>query len=436
MRLLLSPLAVIVGTPLAAGYLVAPPGTAFPGTISTCSEWVAYASGMTCASIESTYGITAAEFATWNPDCVLGGSCSVITGFDYCIEVNYGTISASSASSTTSTSTQTTFVTSTTTTAGNGVTTPTPIQAGMVDNCNSFHMVVSDDTCATIASAAGISQTDFADYNPGVGSGCSSLWLGYYVCTGIIGETASKTTVASTTTAGNGITTPTPTQTGMVDNCNSFHMVDSGDSCQTIATAAGIVLADFYSWNSGVGSGCSSLWLGYYVCTGVVGSTPTTTAATTTTAGNGISTPTPTQAGMVGNCNSFHMVVSDDTCATIASEAGISTTDFYSWNSGVGSGCSSLWLGYYVCTGVIGSTPTTTKKTTTSTGNGVTTPTPTQPGIVSNCNKFHEVVSGDGCQAIANAAGITLAQFEAWNTQVGSSCSTLWLGYYVCIGIL
>jgi hypothetical protein len=65
MRLLLSPLAVIVGTPLAAGYLVAPPGTAFPGTISTCSEWVAYASGMTCASIESTYGITAAEFATW-----------------------------------------------------------------------------------------------------------------------------------------------------------------------------------------------------------------------------------------------------------------------------------------------------------------------------------------------------------------------------------
>lgn len=163
---------------------------------------------------------------------------------------------------------------------------------------------------------------------------------------------------------------------------------------------------------------------------------PTTTAATTTTAGNGISTPTPTQAGMVGNCNSFHMVVSDDTCATIASEAGISTTDFYSWNSGVGSGCSSLWLGYYVCTGVIGSTPTTTKKTTTSTGNGVTTPTPTQPGIVSNCNKFHEVVSGDGCQAIANAAGITWAQFEAWNTQAGSNCSTLWLGYYVCIGIL
>jgi LysM repeat protein len=241
----------------------------------------------------------------------------------------------------------------------------------MVDNCNSFHMVVSDDTCASIASSAGISQTDFADYNPGVGSGCSSLWLGYYVCIGIIGETASKTTVASTTTAGNGIATPTPTQAGMVDNCNSFHMVDSGDSCQTIATAAGIALADFYSWNSGVGSGCSSLWLGYYVCTGVVGSTPTPTAATTTTAGNGISTPTPTQAGMVGNCNSFHMVVSDDTCATIASEAGISTTDFYSWNSGVGSGCSSLWLGYYVCTGVIGSTPTTTKRLLLQPGMGL-----------------------------------------------------------------
>ncbi|KAJ5986039.1 hypothetical protein N7451_010404 [Penicillium sp. IBT 35674x] len=283
----------------------------------------------------------------------------------------------------------------------------------MVENCNSFYMVVSGDTCASIAAAAGISQADFYDWNSGVGSGCSSLWLGYYVCTGVIGSTPITTTAMTTTSAGNGVTTPTPTQAGMVDDCNGFHL------------------------NSGVGSGYSSLWLGYYVCTGVIGSTPTTTTAmTTTSAGNGVTTPTPTQAGMVDDCNGFHLVASGDSCQTIATAAGIALADFYSWNSGVGSGCSSLWLRYYVYTGVIGSTPTTTAVTTTSAGNGVTTPTPIQPGMVSNCNKFHDVVSGDGCQTIANAAGITLTQFETWNTEVGSSCSILWLGYYVCIGIL
>ncbi|KAJ5986038.1 hypothetical protein N7451_010403 [Penicillium sp. IBT 35674x] len=128
MRLLFSPLAVIFGVPLAAGYLVAPPGTAFPGTILTCSAWVAYSTGLTYDEIESTYGLTAAEFAAWNPDSALTGSCSLMSGFDYCVQVNYGTASSStSATSTSSTSsTPTTFVTTTTTSAGNGVSTPTP----------------------------------------------------------------------------------------------------------------------------------------------------------------------------------------------------------------------------------------------------------------------------------------------------------------------
>ncbi|KAJ5798431.1 uncharacterized protein N7503_007727 [Penicillium pulvis] len=354
MRLLFSPLAVIFGVPLAAGYLVAPPGTAFPGTISTCSAWVAYSTGLTCDEIESTYGLTAAEFAAWNPDSALTGSCSLMSGFDYCVQVNYGTASSStSATSTSSTSSiPTTFVTTTTTSAGNGVSTPTPTQVGMVENCNSFYMVVSGDTCASIAAAAGISQADFYDWNSGVGSGCSSLWLGYYVCTGVIGSTPT-TTAVTTTSAGNGVTTPTPTQAGMVDDCNGFHLVASGDSCQTIATAAGIALADFYDWNSGVGSGCSSLWLAYYVCTGVIGSTPTTTAVTTTSAGNGVTTPTPIQPGMVSNCNKFHDVVSGDGCQTIANAAGITLTQFETWNTEVGSSCSTLWLGYYVCIGIL-----------------------------------------------------------------------------------
>jgi hypothetical protein len=62
-------------------------------------------------------------------------------------------------------------------------------------------------------------------------------------------------------------------------------------------------------------------------------------------------------------------------------------------------------------------------------------PTPYQTGMATNCNKFHFVVSGDECGAIATSAGITLANFYSWNPAVGSTCATLDLGDYVCIGV-
>ncbi|RYP35821.1 hypothetical protein DL767_003676 [Monosporascus sp. MG133] len=81
-------------------------------------------------------------------------------------------------------------------------------------------------------------------------------------------------------------------------------------------------------------------------------------------------------------------------------------------------------------------TPTTTVPPTTTVGNGVATPSPTQPGTVSNCNRFYLVSSGDTCSAVASRAGISLSQFSAWNPQTGgASCSSLWLDYYVCIGV-
>jgi hypothetical protein len=139
---------------------------------------------------------------------------------------------------------------------------------------------------------------------------------------------------------------------------------------------------------------------------------------------------------MVGNCNTFYLVQSGDQCGTIASSHGISLSNFYLWNPAVGSTCATLDAGDYVCVNVVGGTTTTSKPTTTSAGNGVATPTPYQTGITTNCNEFHLVVSGDQCGTIASNAGITLANFYAWNPAVGSTCTTLWLGYYVCIGIL
>jgi LysM repeat protein len=135
----------------------------------------------------------------------------------------------------------------------------------------------------------------------------------------------------------------------MVSNCDAFYKVKSGDECATIASSHGITVNQLYTWNTQIGTGCSGLWAEYYICVSVIGASPT---STTTTTGNGISTPTPTQAGMTGSCRRFHLVGSGDSCESIAQDAGITLARFYSWNSGVGSSCGSLWLGYYVCIGV------------------------------------------------------------------------------------
>ncbi|KOS19721.1 hypothetical protein ESCO_001355 [Escovopsis weberi] len=89
---------------------------------------------------------------------------------------------------------------------------------------------------------------------------------------------------------------------------------------------------------------------------------------------------------------------------------------------------------------------TTTSTTTTSTTSKATssaaqpaptsnTPSPTQPGIADNCDKYHKVVSGDGCGAIEAQYGISNDQFSQWNPNIDSQCSNLWVDYYVCVGV-
>lgn len=211
-------------------------------------------------------------------------------------------------------------------------------------------------------------------------------------------------------------------------------MVVDGDGCTAIAQEYGISMRQLMDYNPEVKADCSGLWLGYYVCVSIIGVEPTTTTTTSTTSTptNGISTPTPTRPGMVSNCDAFYNVKSGDECGVIARNHGISVNQLYTWNTQIGADCSGLWAGYYICVSVIGVDPTST---TTSTGNGIATPTPTQTGMVGNCRVFHLVVSGDNCESIAQDAGITLARFYSWNSAVGSSCGSLYLGYYVCIGI-
>ncbi|KAK0385976.1 hypothetical protein NLU13_7150 [Sarocladium strictum] len=305
--------------------------------------------------------------------------------------------------------------------------------------------------CKDMPTEWGISMENWLRWNPSLTSDCGNFINGRSYCVEAPSSgdddpqessTTSSSQSSSTTTSGNGIATPTPTQSGIVSNCNKFHLVKDTTTCQGIVDYNKISMTDFMAWNNGVNAECTNLWLGTYACVGVLGGTQTTKTTTSkpssTTKGNGIATPTPTQPGMAGNCNKFHLIKETTTCQGIVDYNKISMADFNKWNPTVNTGCTNLWLGTYACVGVLGATSTvsTTKTTTTSKGNGVTTPTPTQPGMVSNCNKFHLIKEGTTCQGIVDYNKITMANFKKWNPAVNDGCTNLWLGSYACVGVI
>ncbi|KAH8799634.1 hypothetical protein F5884DRAFT_111945 [Xylogone sp. PMI_703] len=400
---------------------VSAPAPTATGTTKTCYKWHVLKTNDTCTLLVEEYGLSLDLLRVWNSN--INSACSnLVVGDAYCVDGS---------------NMMATFTT---------VSPPATTPSGTVNPCYRWHTVVSEDSCQLIQDEYGVSLALLRAWNPSINSTCSNLVNGDAYCVDGAGRSSSLSTVAP----------PGPTPSGTWPTCYEWYTVVSGDSCTAIETKYGIYFDLFRAWNLNINVNCTNLQVGDAYCVNGAGNlsttttpkttttgtkttskttTKTTTKATTTT-GNGIATPTPIQTGMATNCNKFHLVVSGDQCGTIATNAGISLTQFYSWNPAVGSTCATLFLGYYVCIDVIGVTPTTTHTTTTTKGNGVTTPTPIQTGMVKNCDKFHLVVSGDQCGAIASNAGITLTQFYSWNPAVGSTCATLFLGYYVCIGIL
>lgn len=94
----------------------------------------------------------------------------------------------------------------------------------------------------------------------------------------------------------------------------------------------------------------------------------------------------------------------------------------------VGSNCQYLQIGYAYCVAVSGTGSSATTTTTTSSA-----PAPTRSGTASNCSKYYTVQSGDSCQAIDDKFGITFATLYKWNTNIGSNCESLWVGYSLCV---
>ncbi len=181
----------------------------------TCNFSSTAASGDTCQSFATEWGLTLDGFEALNP----GISCPGLTaGSSYCV---LGTVASSTSTTTSGTPVTTTTVVTTPATTTTATTTNTastssptlsfsyqPTQSGIATNCNNFYLVESRDTCPSIQSQYGISVSQFNALNPSVGARkyfgiidyqaskvhgmltsfstleCDNLFRGYYVCVG------------------------------------------------------------------------------------------------------------------------------------------------------------------------------------------------------------------------------------------------------------
>ncbi|CAN9201072.1 unnamed protein product [Alternaria alternata] len=84
---------------------------------------------------------------------------------------------------------------------------------------------------------------------------------------------------------------------------------------------------------------------------------------------------------MVTNCAKFHRIAAGVACRQVISFQKITLADFVKWNPTVKNDCTGMQANVNVCVGIIG-------------GNGIQTPQPTQPGMVTNCKKSHYAETG------------------------------------------
>jgi len=125
-------------------------------------------------------------------------------------------------------------------------------------------------------------------------------------------------------------------------------------------------------------------------------------------------------------CNFSTPASYGDTCQSIASDWGLTVQGFQDLNPGVA--CPDLVpdTSYCVIGSISSDSPSTTTTGTTTTKPPTTSTTssspysPMQPGLVSNCNNFYRVASGDTCQQIEGKYGISPAQFSSWNPYINA----------------
>lgn len=238
----------------------------------------------------------------------------------------------------------------------------------------------------------------------------------------------------------------------------TLQQVPEGATCDSLAAAftstnLTVTTAQFLAWNPNVNGLCDNLLAGDLVCSdppggsyipppppaGAVngssytrGGNPGSDAGDGTglsPSGVGSNAPSPTQSGIVVDCDRYDQPTDGEGCEAFAQSHNITSGSLYKWNTILGhngADCGSEFqLGYYYCIDAGGAVPPV--------------PSPHQDGIADNCDSYAEAKDGEYCSLFADEHNITTANLYAWNTVLGSNgenCgSSFFKDYYYCIGV-
>ncbi|OKL55262.1 hypothetical protein UA08_09466 [Talaromyces atroroseus] len=302
-----------------------PPTPTQSGITPLCTEYAQAQSGDGCWSLTTLWQISESDFYAWNPVLgTAGENCStaLLAGDWYCIGVQGATTSSSAPSTATTTP---------------PAATPSPVQPGIDPQCTAYAEAQSGDYCSAFATEYNITTAELYEWNPVLGANGQNCSLQFqentYYCIGAASTSPSTTasTIASTTSTSSPTTTlavPSPAQTGIDPDCTAYAEAVSGDYCSEFATANNITPAQLYAWNPILGTdgaGCSTEFQAdTWYCVGVPSSSP-------------VSVPSPVQSGIASNCDQYAEAVSGDTCSGFAVAHDITTAQFYSWNTILGT---------------------------------------------------------------------------------------------------
>ncbi|KAF3384739.1 LysM domain-containing protein [Penicillium rolfsii] len=421
-----------------------PPTQTQPGQPSYCINWYQALQNDDCDSIVSKYStwMDLNDFLDWNP--AVGENCTAVYyGYWYCVGIQPQTTWVNNGSATSMWYPSWTYIAPP---AMNTTFVPSPVQTGIASDCQEYYITEDGDDCTNITSSLGfLTEEQFIEWNPAVGTDCSGIETDYYYCVWN-GTSLPLPSVAHVL--------PSPVQTGIISSCTAWYQADDEDTCDLIVEIFGTFSkSDFLSWNPALESDCSGLAVGDYYCVAVPGSPTSRTISVS-------SLPTPTTpANTISYCDQFWLVETIDNCTTIAIANGVSVSDLETWNPSLGSDCSGLTANTYICVGIPDNSTTTITTATTNTLTGLSTsatssssattptisaststlsagptPTPFQAGMTSGCVRFYYVETNNDCYDIALDAGIALSDFYAWNPAIKSDCSGLQANVYVCVG--
>ncbi|CAF3474344.1 unnamed protein product [Fusarium graminearum] len=203
-----------------------------------------------------------------------------------------------------------------------------PIDPGITSKCTYYDEWMDNGytNCQKWLMDWAITEQKFSEYNPTVDDDCSGIKVGHSYCVEInhcLPEEPDKPEVTSTDISGSETTdTKEPhilTQEGLIESCVDLHKASEADTCDQIVSSFGTF--DFDTFFHMESSYCSGLWVGYYYCVGVPGTTtsaPTKTTATATEP-TGSKNPTVLQKGLIKGYALFHQAGKGDTCAKIVS---------------------------------------------------------------------------------------------------------------------